>query len=134
MLGARTAAAPLALRRALAKAATLAATVAVAACSTLPSAPPGPHLDHHVAVEFVVPPNGRLVLPASSPTLSVQQLALDPAPLGEQFRDAVRWFVYAPGTRVTMRGRFRSWGDGERPPVTAQQLFTGAASVRELAR
>src|SRR5687767_15062274 len=95
--------------RPLAATLALAASFAVAACSTLPPAALPAHADHHVAAQFIVPANGRLALPTSSPALLVQQLELDPPPRGEHFRDAVRWFDYAPGTRVEVRTRFRTW-------------------------
>ena len=110
-----------------------AAALLLAACSTLPPAALPPHRDHHVAAEFVVPDDGRLPLPPSSPTLSMRELQLDPPPLAERFANARRWFVYAPGTHVRVRARFRTWADADGPPADAAAVLGGARRVTALA-
>ncbi len=111
----------------------VAALSALAACSTLPPASQPAHLDHHVAAAFVVPANGRLVLPASSERVVVRELHLEPAPLAEHFRDTVRWFDYAPGTHVMVHGRFRTWSADGAPPASASELLAGARTITTLA-
>lgn len=95
---------------------------------------PDPHLpkhsEHDVVAEFVVPEDGRLVLPATSHDLIVHELRLEPAPLAEQFGEGARWFTYEPGTRVVVHGRFRHYAAGD-APWDPSELFAGAVRVRE---
>jgi hypothetical protein len=77
-----------------------------------------------------VPPDGRLVLPASSHALVVHAFELQPRPLGEQFGAGARWFTFPPGTRVQVRGRFRTYADGAAPPASAERVLVGAVSLR----
>lgn len=106
--------------------------LAAPACSTLPVAAFPPYVEHRVEAEYVVPPSGRLLLPASSPQLVVLALELLPPPDGERFRADRRWFTYAPGTRVTVRGRVRAYSPPGAPPPAAATLFDGAARLRLL--
>jgi hypothetical protein len=117
----------------LLRACAAATLAALPACSTLPEPARPAFADHHVAADFVVPDSGRLELPTSSDALLVRELVLEPAPLAEQFRDERRWFTYAPGTRVVVRARFRSYALAGASPADAAQVFAGAARVRELA-
>lgn len=119
--------------RAAATFATFTTLAALAACSVLPEPTQPPFADHCVAADFVVPDTGRLALPTSSDALLVHEFVLDPPPLAEQFRDERRWFTYAPGTRVVVRGRFRTWARPGETPATATQVLVGAASVRDVA-
>lgn len=105
---------------------------ALAACSTLPEPTQPPFADHRVAAEFVVPESGRLELPMSSDALLVRELALEPAPLAERFRDDRRWFTYAPGTRVVVRASFRTYALAGSEPANASQVLAGASRVREI--
>ncbi len=90
------------------------------------------HHEHDVEAEFVVAGDGRLALPASSRDLVVHELMLDPPPLGERFGDGARWFAYAPGTRVLVRSRFRTYGSDGQAPLTAASVFPGALRVRDI--
>lgn len=103
-----------------------------AACSTLPEPRVPAHREHDVEAEFVVASDGRLALPTSSRDLVVHDLTLDPPPLGERFGDGARWFAYAPGTRVLVRSRFRTYGNDGGAPLAAASVFPGAWRVREL--
>lgn len=100
-------------------------------CSSLPEPRIPAHREHDVEAEFVVAGDGRLVLPVSSQDLVVHALALDPPPLGERFGDGARWFAYAPGTRVFVRSRFRTYGHGGDAPPAASSVLSGAVSVRD---
>lgn len=102
------------------------------ACSTLPEPTRPAHLDHHVAADYVVPSNGRLVLPVSSPGLLVLEFTLQPPPQGEQFHDATRWFTFPPGTHVQVQGRFRTWAAPGARPASAPEVLLGAERVRPL--
>lgn len=110
----------------------LAGTTLLAACSALPQPSRPAFLDHHVAADFVVPASGQLRLPTSGGDLVVVGLDLQPPPEGERFRGDERWFVYAPGTRVVVQGRFRTYGSAERPPADAAAVLRGAAAVRSV--
>ena len=79
-----------------------------------------------------MPGDGRLPLPTSSPTLLVQQFELEPPPLAEHFHGAQRWFTYEPGTHVALRGRFRTYADGDAAPASAARVLAGAARVHSL--
>jgi len=106
--------------------------VAATACSSLPPPVRPPHHDHRVEAEFIVPANGRLALPTSSATLVLQQLELAPPPLREHVDQTSRWFAYAPGTRVTVHARFRSYASGDDAPPGPAAVLPGAATLRVL--
>ena len=95
----------------------------------LPTASTGYFADHHVRAEFVVPADGRLALPTSGASLLVHGLELAPPPLAEEFANAQRWFVYAPGARVTLRARFRAFGPQAQ---NSAQALPGALHVRSI--
>jgi len=120
------------LRARTARALAAALLGALAACSTLPPPTQEAHRDHHVAAEFVVADNGRLLLPSSSGSLVVREFVLQPPPLAEHFHEQQRWFQYAPGTRVTVTGRFRTYATGGGGPAGAATVLAGARSVRSL--
>lgn len=104
----------------------------LAACSTLPEPSLPAYRDHDVAAEYVVPANGRLPLPTSDSELLVQEFSLQPPPLAEHFRDTARWFTYAPGTRVSVRGRFRTYAAPGAHPKDAATVLVGAEHVRAI--
>lgn len=106
--------------------------LAAPACSTLPEPTFPPYVEHRVEAEYIVPQSGRLLLPASSPELVVLALELLPPPEDERFRADRRWFTYAPGTRVTVRGRVRAYSTPGAQPPDAAALFDGAVRLRLL--
>jgi hypothetical protein len=108
----------------------LAAIVASAACSHLPVEPAIGHCDHDVTAEFVVAADGRLGLPTSDRRLRIDALELSPAPADERFDDGGRWFPYAPGTRVTVRMRFRTFAVDGAAPYPPARALPGALRVR----
>lgn len=99
------------------------------ACSHLPIDASG-HADHDVVAEFVVPADGRLPVPASDATLRVDDVAFAPAPAGEGFGVAGRWFRFPPGARVTARLRFRTFAREGAPPASAQATLPHASALR----
>jgi hypothetical protein len=94
-----------------------------AGCSTLPDSWLPPFRDHQLDTEFVVPADGRFLVPVSSAEVVVHELRLSPQPTGEQFEGAARFFTYAPGTRVAVRGRLRIYARGEAAPRELEQVF-----------
>ena len=94
----------------------------LAACSALPPATFPEFQDHHVAAEFVVPPDGCLHLPATTRALVVRELALEPLPMREQFAAGSRWFVYPAGTAVRAELRLRAYVQNGRVPLLHEIL------------
>jgi len=92
---------------------------AIAACSTVPSPSFPEFVDHHVAADFVVSPNGRLRLPSTTRSLVVHEVALSPAPVREHFDESGRWFEYPAGTAVQVQCRLRAYAakDGRVPTL-----------------
>lgn len=111
----------------------LAATLLLAACSTLPPAAYPEFADHLVAARFVVPEGGLLRLPVSGTDLVVQELTATPPPQRELFgHDGERWFVYPAGTHVHVRCRCRSYAAGDARPRSPAQLLPGAHHIEVL--
>lgn len=106
--------------------------IAATACSVLPPPVRPPHRDHRIEAEFVVPANGRLVLPTSSALLVIHELSLAPPPAREHVDATSRWFAYAPGTHVTVHTRFRAYASGDGPPPEPAAVLPGATTVRQL--
>jgi hypothetical protein len=111
----------------------LCCTLLLACCSTLPDSRFPDFAEHHVAAEFLVPAAGRLRLPASTRSLVVQELSLDPTPQAEMFdAHGERWLVYPAGTAVHVRCRFRAYAtNGGKVPSPAEVLI-GARDIRNL--
>lgn len=80
----------------------------------------------------MVPATGRLQLPTSSDALLLQELTLDPPPLGEHWAGHDRWFEYVPGTHVTVTSRFRTYGAAATNPPGAGDVLPNATRVRSL--
>lgn len=80
-----------------------------------------------------MPADGRLPMPASDAGLRVDDVAFTPAPTGEGFGAAGRWFAFAPGARVAARMRFRTFARDDAPPASAQATLPHAAIVRPAA-
>lgn len=101
-------------------------------CSTMPGGSFPAFTDHHVAADFVVPPEGRLHLPATTRDLVVRELELEPAPVREAFAPGDRWFEYPAGTAVRMRCRLRAYAlpDGSIPSLRA--ILPDAAAIHTL--
>jgi hypothetical protein len=97
--------------------------LAAAACSTLPDSWLPPFHDHELDTEFVVPADGRFVAPVSSDEVVVHELRLSPQPTGEHFEGQQRFFTYAPGTRVAVRGRLRIYARADAAPRGLEQVF-----------
>jgi len=113
--------------------AAVAAAVLLASCSVLPDASYPPFHDHHLAADFVVPADGRLRMPSSSPSLTIRELHFEPAPQGERFgRGGERWLLYAPGTAVRVHGRFRAYAGADGRLPGAAELLPGATRVHPL--
>ena len=93
---------------------------ALGACSTLPPATFPEFEDHHVAAEFVVSRDGRLLLPSTTRWLVVRELTLDPQPERERFDGGHRWFEYPAGTAVRVSCRLRAYAnpDGRVPKLS----------------
>ncbi|MCA8950993.1 MAG: hypothetical protein KDE27_15925 [Planctomycetes bacterium] len=110
----------------------MATAATLAACGVVPDPFYPAFEDHHLSASYVVPAAGRIRVPATSRDLVVQQLELLPAPRAEVFDpDGTRWALYDAGTRVELRGRFRSYtGDG--PPLSPCALLPGAAEITVL--
>ena len=84
-------------------------------------------------VDYVVPADGRLAMPSSTPTRVLWQLVAEPVPAGEEFAaDGARQWRFPAGTVVHVRCRCRLYREGEAPPDPAA-LFPGARAVRQSA-
>ncbi len=107
--------------------------IALTACAVLPERSYPDFRDHHLAADYVVPLDGRILVPATTRDLIVQELELLPPPLGETFdADGARWMLYDHGTNVRLRGRFRAYGTGAGDAVTPTQLLPGAQRIEVL--
>lgn len=88
-------------------------TLLAAACSNLPPKSYPGFIEQDVEASFVVGEDGRVTFPATTDDFVVHRLELVPPALGERFGAAgERWFVYAPGTAVTLRAWMRTYDDG----------------------
>lgn len=104
-----------------------------AACSALPPAAYPPFAEHLIAADFVVPPQGRLSLPTTTPELVLLDLGAVPPPEAEVWGpDGERWLVYEPGTEVQVRCRYRSYAPPGGAPQTPREVLPGAVRVEVL--
>lgn len=105
---------------------------AITACSTVPVARP-PRADaRSVEADFWTPPDGRIPVPSSSPTLVVFELSAEPPARGEEFRDGQRYLRVEPGIAVTVRCRYRAYADEEGRIAAPEVLFPTARTIRVL--
>jgi hypothetical protein len=109
-----------------------AAVLWLGACSNIPPAEFPAFTERAVAAEFVVPADGRLMMPHSSWLLVVQELEADPAPQAERFDGGTRWFVYPAGTAVRVRCRYRAYAEPGGRPAEPADVLSGASSIRAL--
>ena len=103
---------------------------ALGGCSSLLPLHREAFVDDCVLAEFVVGPDGRLVLPATDESLVLRRLELAPPPLAERFAGSERWFVYPEGTTVDVRCTYRAYGKHGGPPPTPRELWPLAQSLR----
>ena len=109
------------------------AILALASCSTMPDQSYPPHLDHDFGASFLIGDDGRLPFLETSTDLVLHRLELTPPPREERFGDGTRWFVYAPGTTVTVRGALRAYQTDEGTiPELEDLLQTPAARMISL--
>ncbi|MFY9344231.1 MAG: hypothetical protein WAT39_17195 [Planctomycetota bacterium] len=101
----------------------------VAGCSSLPDASLPPFHDHRLTAEYVTPADGRIALPSSGDEVRIEELVVLPTPLGEEFAASGRALRFAPGTRVSVRGRVRIYATAGATPRPLGALFPGAVRI-----
>jgi len=107
----------------------------LAGCSTMPAGGYPPHCDHQLMAEFVVPEDGWLAVPSSTPHLVVRQLASEPSPLGERYDTRQqRYLAFPAGSRITLRCDLRCYAaePGHLPEL--HELLPHAVKVYSLPR
>ncbi len=105
------------------------------ACSTFPDRALPPSVIESIEVDYAFPPNGAraIEIPASSDSLTVLELHVDPPPRGERFDNGRRILLLPDGIEhASLRCRLQHWATGavhdpDRPPSS---LFPGAHAVR----
>ena len=112
--------------------AALLAPVCFAACSTLPPSQYPEFVDHHVAAEYVVSPEGRLWLPSTTRSLVVRELDLHPRPVRERFDDTGRWFEYPAGTAVRVECRLRAYAADDGHVPSLREILGDATKLEDL--
>jgi len=114
--------------------------VLLTACSVFPEAALPPHRDVDVWIEWDPAlsasgeQDGWVAVPASSDTLTVYALELDPPAVAESFGQGQRRLQLPAGTAVRARCRLRDWGlpGAEGPQFrTLDELFPQATTVRQ---
>ena len=105
---------------------------AITACSTVPTAAFPEFVDHHIAADFVVSPNGRLRLPSTTRSLVVRDIALTPAPLREHFDEGGRWFEYPAGTAVQVQCRLRAYATDHGRVPSLREILVDADRIAVL--
>jgi hypothetical protein len=101
------------------------------ACSSLPEAGYPPFAEHTVVADFVVGDAGLLPVPSSHSALVVHELGTAPAATAERFGPrGERFLVFAPGTAVRVRCRFRAYADGNGQLPSPADVLPGARRVQ----
>lgn len=108
----------------------------LAACSVFPERAPPPSVIETIEVDYAFAAGSprSIQIPASSDTLTVIELQVDPPPRGERFEGGVRWLLLPEGIdHCSLRCRLQHWDTGNvhdpsQPP--GHRLFPGAHAVR----
>ncbi len=109
----------------------------IASCSIVPDAGHPPQREYVVNVVYDFPKAGRheIVVPQSTPDLTVLELSTEPPDLAERFEGDQRRLVVPPGTeRLALSCRYRVFGargvgDAFAAVPTPEQLFPGGSIV-----
>ncbi len=102
----------------------------LASCSQLPPRAYPPFAEHSIVAEFLVPPGGELAVPSSAPLLVVHELHAEPPPRGERFGAAgERFWLFAPGSHVSLHCRCRAYAHDGGPVPTAAEILPGATRI-----